>query len=94
MIAKAAKTGTSFKGASLYYLHDKRMEGEQQRMTSERVDWTARRDMEQRYTAKEPDKSQQQKDERLRKAFEKANFIKERQSRQGRGRSRSRGISR
>ena len=54
-----------------------------------------RRDMEQRYTAKEPDKSQQQKDERLRKAFEKANFIKERQSsRQGRGRSRSRGISR
>jgi hypothetical protein len=34
------KTGTSFKGAALYYLHDKRAEGEQARETKDRVAWT------------------------------------------------------
>jgi hypothetical protein len=34
------KTGSSFKGAALYYLHDKRLPGEQVRLTSERVAWT------------------------------------------------------
>ncbi|MCP4184813.1 MAG: relaxase/mobilization nuclease domain-containing protein, partial [Hyphomicrobiales bacterium] len=32
-------TGTSFKGAFLYYTHDKREEGENVRLTSDRVDW-------------------------------------------------------
>ena len=27
------QTGNSFKGAALYYLHDKRLEGEEERMT-------------------------------------------------------------
>lgn len=34
------QTGTSFKGAALYYLHDKRHEGEAERLTSDRVAWT------------------------------------------------------
>jgi relaxase-like protein len=34
------KTGTSFKGAGLYYLHDKRLAGENERLTKERVAWT------------------------------------------------------
>ena len=34
------QTGTSFKDAGLYYLHDKRAEGEQVRETKERVAWT------------------------------------------------------
>jgi hypothetical protein len=34
------KTGTSFKGAALYYLHDKRAEGEQVKETKDRVAWT------------------------------------------------------
>lgn len=43
MVPNVAKTGTSFKGAAAYYLHDKREEGEQVRTTSERVAWTATR---------------------------------------------------
>ena len=34
------QTGTSFKGAGLYYLHDKKQEGEKERLTTERVAWT------------------------------------------------------
>lgn len=34
------KTGRSFKGAALYYLHDKRIPGEQVRTTTGRVAWT------------------------------------------------------
>jgi hypothetical protein len=34
------QTGTSFKGAALYYLHDKRHQGEAERLTSDRVAWT------------------------------------------------------
>jgi hypothetical protein len=34
------QTGTSFKDAGLYYLHDKRLEGELERLTTERVAWT------------------------------------------------------
>lgn len=34
------QTGSSFKGAELYYLHDKRAEGEAVRETKERVAWT------------------------------------------------------
>lgn len=33
-------TGSSFAGAALYYLHDKRQEGEAERLTTERVAWT------------------------------------------------------
>jgi hypothetical protein len=33
-------TGKSFKGAALYFLHDKREKGEAQRLTDERVVWT------------------------------------------------------
>lgn len=33
-------TGTSFKGAALYYLHDKKREGETERLTTGRVAWT------------------------------------------------------
>ena len=45
MIPAVAKRGTSFKGAGLYYLHDKRREGEQTRDTSERVAWTHTRNL-------------------------------------------------
>jgi len=34
------QSGTSFAGAGLYYLHDKRLEGELERLTTERVAWT------------------------------------------------------
>jgi hypothetical protein len=34
------QSGTSFEGAGLYYLHDKRLEGELERLTDERVAWT------------------------------------------------------
>jgi hypothetical protein len=34
------QTGTSFKGAGLYYLHDKKQEGEKERLTTDRVAWT------------------------------------------------------
>jgi Relaxase/Mobilisation nuclease domain len=34
------QTGTSFQGAGLYYLHDKKLEGETERLTTERVAWT------------------------------------------------------
>lgn len=43
MVPKVAKRGTSFKGALAYYLHDKKQEGEIERTTSERVEWTATR---------------------------------------------------
>lgn len=33
--------GRSFKGAALYYLHDKRQDGEAERLTADRVAWTA-----------------------------------------------------
>ena len=39
MIAQIAKRGTSFKGAGLYYLHDKKAD------TSERVAWTENRNL-------------------------------------------------
>jgi hypothetical protein len=34
------QTGTSFKGVGLYYLHDKKRDGEQERLTSGRLAWT------------------------------------------------------
>lgn len=34
------QTGSSFKGAALYYLHDKKLEGENERLTTDRVAWT------------------------------------------------------
>jgi len=34
------QTGSSFEGAGLYYLHDKKQEGEQERLTTDRVAWT------------------------------------------------------
>lgn len=50
MIAQIAKRGTSFKGAGLYYLHDKRSEFLQQQgivvETSERVAWTQTRNLQ------------------------------------------------
>ena len=33
-------SGSSFKGAALYHLHDKRLEGETVRLTDARVAWT------------------------------------------------------
>ncbi len=45
MIAKIAKRGTSLKGAALYYLHDKKREGEKERLTDDRVAWTATRNI-------------------------------------------------
>ncbi|PZR93923.1 MAG: hypothetical protein DLM68_00330 [Hyphomicrobiales bacterium] len=40
MIPAITEGGRSFKGAALYYLHDKRQAGEAERLTSERVAWT------------------------------------------------------
>lgn len=40
MVPAVTEGGRSFKGASLYYLHDKRRAGEAERLTSERVAWT------------------------------------------------------
>ena len=45
MICKIAKSGTSFKGAGLYYLHDKRQDNESERLTTERVAWTHTRNL-------------------------------------------------
>lgn len=45
MVPDIAKRGTSFVGASKYYLHDKRQEGEASRTTQERVEWTHTRGM-------------------------------------------------
>src|SRR5436853_7108285 len=39
MIVKISRRGKSFKGATLYYSHDKRLPGETERLTSERVAW-------------------------------------------------------
>lgn len=40
MVPVLTEGGRSFKGAALYYLHDKRREGEAARLTDERVAWT------------------------------------------------------
>lgn len=40
MVPAITEPGRSFKGAALYYLHDKRREGEAERLTSDRVAWT------------------------------------------------------
>ena len=45
MVPNVAKRGTSFKGASAYYLHDKKQEGEHARSTTERVEWTHTRNL-------------------------------------------------
>lgn len=45
MTPKVAATGTSFKGAAQYYLHDKRAAGEAVRLTAERVSWTETRNL-------------------------------------------------
>lgn len=45
MVPNVAGTGTSFKGAALYYLHDKRQEGEAERLTSDRVAWSETRNL-------------------------------------------------
>jgi len=39
MVPAVTEGGRSFKGASLYYLHDKRREGEAERLTSDRLAW-------------------------------------------------------
>ena len=39
MVPAITACGRSFRGAALYYLHDKRQEGEAERLTSERVAW-------------------------------------------------------
>lgn len=41
MVPALTEGGRSFKGAALYYLHDKRRDGEAERLTAERVGWTA-----------------------------------------------------
>lgn len=41
MVPVLTTGGRSFKGAALYYLHDKRREGEAERLTSARVAWTS-----------------------------------------------------
>jgi len=45
MIPDIAKRGASFKGALAYYLHDKKLDGERERFTSERVAWTETRNL-------------------------------------------------
>lgn len=45
MVPNVAGTGASFKGASLYYLHDKRQDGESERLSSNRVAWTSTRNL-------------------------------------------------
>lgn len=45
MVPNVAGTGTSFKGAALYYLHDKRRGGEAERLTSDRVAWAETRNL-------------------------------------------------
>ena len=39
MVPAITAGGRSFKGAALYYLHDKRRKGEAVRLTAERVGW-------------------------------------------------------
>lgn len=43
MVPRVAGTGKSFKGAALYYMHDKREAGEAVRLSSDRVAWTETR---------------------------------------------------
>lgn len=45
MIPDIARTGSSFKGALAYYLHDKKREGESERLSSDRVAWTETRNI-------------------------------------------------
>lgn len=45
MVPDIASAGSSFKGALAYYLHDKKLEGERERLTSERVAWTETRNL-------------------------------------------------
>lgn len=45
MVPNITKTGSSFRGAMLYYLHDKREDDERMRLTGERVAWTATRNL-------------------------------------------------
>jgi Ti-type conjugative transfer relaxase TraA len=45
MIPVLTDPGTSFNGAAAYYLHDRRQPGETERTTSERVAWTATRNL-------------------------------------------------
>ena len=45
MVPNIATRGTSFVGASKYYLHDKKREGETSRTTAERVEWTHTRNV-------------------------------------------------
>lgn len=45
MVPNVAGTGPSFKGAALYYLHDKRQKGEEMRLTQDRVSWTQTRNL-------------------------------------------------
>ena len=40
MVPVQTKNGRSFKGAAAYYLHDKRVEGEKIRTTTDRIAWT------------------------------------------------------
>ena len=40
MVPAVTEGGRSFKGAALYYLHDKRQEGERERLTSDRLAWS------------------------------------------------------
>jgi len=40
MVPAVTEGGRSFKGAALYYLHDKRQAGEAERLTSDRLAWT------------------------------------------------------
>ena len=39
MVPAITAGGRSFRGAALYYLHDKRRDGEAERFTSDRVAW-------------------------------------------------------
>lgn len=45
MVPDIAMAGSSFRGALAYYLHDKKREGEHERLTSERVAWTETRNL-------------------------------------------------
>lgn len=45
MVPNVAGKGTSFKGAALYYLHDKRQAGEAERLTADRVAWSETRNL-------------------------------------------------
>ncbi len=45
MVPNVAGKGSSFRGAALYYLHDKRQEGERERLTTDRVAWAETRNL-------------------------------------------------